>query len=117
MSRVDGRLLAAALVFAAGRVMAQGPPVPAGAEFQVNTYTTERRNLPSVASDNAGNFVVVWSSYGQDGAGDGVFGQRYASNGVPQGAEFQVNTYTPNYQYVPAVASDAVGNFVVAWSS
>ena len=44
---------------------------PLGAEFQVNTYTTNIQVSPSVASDTAGNFVVVWESYHQDGSGYG----------------------------------------------
>jgi hypothetical protein len=31
-----------------------------------------------VTADSAGNFVVVWSSFGQDGSNYGVFGQRYS---------------------------------------
>ena len=68
-----------------------------------------------VASDAAGNFVVVWKSDGQDGSGRGVFGQRYDASGARAGAEFQVNTYTTGDQDRPRVASDAAGNFVVAW--
>jgi hypothetical protein len=30
-----------------------------------------------VASAANGNFVVAWSSYGQDGSGWGIFAQRY----------------------------------------
>jgi len=94
---------------------------PRGLDFRVNTYTTGRqipnRVASTVAADAAGNFVVVWESYGQDGSGSGVFGQRYDSTGTPQGAEFQVNTYTPGSQALPAVAADGTGNFVVAWTS
>jgi hypothetical protein len=36
---------------------------------------------------------------------------------VPLGGEFQVNTYTPSAQTSPSLATDADGNFVVAWSS
>jgi hypothetical protein len=85
--------------------------------FASQANTTENQNAPAVASDSAGNFVVVWASYTHDGSGTGVFGQRHASNGAPRGTEFQVNTYTTNYQYTPAVASDGAGNFVVAWES
>ena len=48
---------------------------------------TRRRSSrsPSVASDASGNFVVVWQSYGQDGSGYGIFGQRYDSAGVRSG--------------------------------
>ena len=50
---------------------------PLGSEFRVNTYTTGNQYFPSVAADSAGNFVVVWTSYGQDGSGLGIFAQRY----------------------------------------
>jgi NAD(P)-dependent dehydrogenase (short-subunit alcohol dehydrogenase family) len=99
----------------AQRYSATGAPL--GGEFRVNTYTTDYQGSASVASDSAGNFVVVWLSLGQDGSGAGVFAQRYASTGTPLGGEFRVNTFTPNHQALPAVASDAAGNFVVAWES
>src|SRR5439155_334406 len=37
--------------------------------------------------------------------------------GVPRGGEFRVNTYTTGHQTAPAVATDAAGDFVVAWAS
>jgi hypothetical protein len=88
---------------------------PAGPEFQVNSYTADRQYVPAVASDANGSFVVVWSSRGQDGSGYGIFGQRFNASGVPQGSEFQVNSYTTGDQFFPAIASDANGNFVVVW--
>ena len=90
---------------------------PAGAEFQVNTHTTSYQENPSVASDADGKIVVVWDSYGQDGSGEGVFGQRFDNAGVPAGAEFRVNTNTGGYQSDPSITSDAAGNFVVVWQS
>jgi hypothetical protein len=90
---------------------------PLGPEFRVNTYTTENEYSPSVAADSSGNFVVAWVSNDQDGYGRGIFGQRYASSGAPLAPEFRVNTYTSYFQYHPAVASDASGNFVVVWQS
>jgi hypothetical protein len=88
-----------------------------GAEFQVNTYTTGTQSQPKVATDAAGNFVVVWGSETQDGSSFGVFGQRYDATGAPRGGEFQVNTYTTSSQERLDVASDPQGNFVVAWQS
>ena len=41
---------------------------PLGGAFQVETYTTGTQWRPAVASDAAGNFVVVWESYPQDDA-------------------------------------------------
>src|SRR5688500_17456171 len=36
---------------------------------------------------------------------------------VALGPELQVNTYTTDAQAIPSVASDASGNFIVAWQS
>jgi hypothetical protein len=91
---------------------------PQGTEFRVNTYTTSEQYVhPTAAVDSSGNFVVVWTSYGQDGSSAGVFGQRFSSSGSPQGPEFRVNSYTTGYQRYPSVAADSGGNFVVVWSS
>jgi hypothetical protein len=90
---------------------------PLGPEFRVNTYTTSFQDFPSVAADASVNFVVVWQGQYQDGSNYGIFGQRYASSGVPLGPEFRVNTYTTSRQFAPVVASDTAGNFVVVWSS
>jgi hypothetical protein len=96
-----------------GQRFLSGPP--AGPEFRVNTYTTATQYQPAVAADLFGNFVVVWSSAGQDGAGAGVFGQRYTTSGAPMGPEFRVNSYTTGDQYRPAVAFAWTGDFVVVW--
>jgi hypothetical protein len=89
---------------------------PVGGEFQVNTYTTSSQVLPAIATDGAGNSVVVWQSLGQDGSSRGIFGQRYDSGGNALGGEFLVNTSTANNQHTPDVASDVAGNFVVVWN-
>ena len=93
--------------------------VPAGLEFQVNSYTTGAQSGPSIASDAAGNFVVVWHSSYQESHDDygGIYGQRYDSTGAPAGPEFHVNSYTAGGQGGPAVASAPSGSFVVVWQS
>ena len=88
-----------------------------GGEFQVNSYTTYHQQGPRVASDEAGNFAVVWNSADQDGNVSGVFGRRFNASGVPQGSEFRVNSYTTSFQFGAAVASSTNGDFVVAWNS
>jgi hypothetical protein len=99
----------------ARRFDASGAPV--GGEFRVNTYLQYQQYGPQVALDGDGNFIVVWQSAMQDGSVRGIYGQRYDANGMPRGAEFRVNTYTPAHQFLPSVATDAAGNFVVTWSS
>jgi hypothetical protein len=88
-----------------------------GEEFAVNTYTTDYQSFPAVACDAAGNFVVAWSSFMQEGNSDGIFAQRFAGSGAPLGSEFQVNSYTTGPQSYPKVASDGDGNFIVVWNS
>jgi hypothetical protein len=91
---------------------------PIGSEiFLSGSSSTAARLSPAAAMDADGDFVVVWQSAGQDGAGFGVFGRRADSSGVAQGAEFQVNTFTTDFQNEPDVAMDASGRFVVAWQS
>lgn len=97
--------------------------VPIGGEFRVNTYPIESflvpflQRGPTVASDSSGNFVVTWHSDNLDGSGFGVSAQRYAATGSPLGGEFRVNTHIGTYQYLPSVASNPGGNFVVTWQS
>ncbi len=97
------------------RFDAAGSPV--GGEFQVNTYSTSYQVRPAVAADVSGNFAVVWTSVGQDGSSNGVFGQRFTSTGSRAGSEFRVNSYTTSDQRSSAVAADGSGRFVVTWGS
>jgi hypothetical protein len=90
---------------------------PQGGEFQINTYTTDVQRRASIAMGAAGEFVIVWQSYTQDGDRSGIYGQRYDAAGLPLGVEFHVSTYTTDGQYRPIVARDALGNFVVVWHS
>ncbi|MCP4047797.1 MAG: hypothetical protein GY732_17625, partial [Gammaproteobacteria bacterium] len=88
-----------------------------GNEFLINNYRTDSQYDPSVAMDADGDFVVVWTSYGQDGSDIGIYGQRFNAAGGDEGDEFPINSYTSSYQYGPSVAMDALGNFAVVWES
>jgi hypothetical protein len=91
--------------------------VAQGTEFQVNTYTEQYQDYPSVAMDRDGDFVVTWSSRDQDGDLGGIYAQRYNSSGTAVGSEFRVNTYTKLDQSYSSVAMDGAGNFVISWTS
>jgi len=86
-----------------------------GAEFLVNTYTTNSQWRPEASALSDGGFVIVWQSEDQDGSDIGIYAQRYDVNGVAVGDEIQVNTSIDNRQYRPSVTSLADGGFVVAW--
>jgi hypothetical protein len=93
--------------------------VAQGGEFLVNTTTASNQVNASVAMDADGDFVVAWQSYGHeaDGAGYGIYAQRYNAAGLAQGDEFLVNTTIANDQRNASVAIDADGDFVVVWQS
>ena len=63
-----------------------------GNEFKVNTNVTDIQAWPSVAALADGGFAVTWQSYGQDGSGYGIYGQRYDALGNLAGGEFRINT-------------------------
>ena len=106
------------LLLVGGMALAQ-EPVPEGAQFQVNSYTTSDQWAPAATVDAQGNFVVVWESNGSYGTdlGYSIQGQRHAADGSPLGIQFQVNSYTTSYQWTPSVAGSAQGDFVVVWES
>lgn len=90
--------------------------VPLGGEFRVNSFTGGPQTRPAVATvKGTGDFVVVWSSTGQDGSAEGVFAQRYLGGGFPLGPEFRVNTTTMGPQRAPSVVGNGAGGFLVVW--
>jgi hypothetical protein len=95
---------------------------PDTGEFRVNTYTTGAQSYPTVAMDSTGDFVVTWqsgsfSTNNQDGDGYGIYAQRYYSDGLPNGSEFKVNTFTAGSQGNAVAAMDSSGNFIISWNS
>jgi len=94
--------------------------VPIGPQAQVNTYTTNWQSSPAVRVGADGDFFVVWDSRGSRGSDSSyhsIQGRIYASNALPAGIQFQINSYTTSYQRSPAVGVDDQGDFVVVWQS
>jgi len=90
-----------------------------GGEFRVNSETQSYQSFPEVDVRSNGDFVVVWTSSGQDDPSDdsapGVYAQRFNAAGSPLGDEFQVNQFTTGYQQAADVAVQPSGGFVIAW--
>lgn len=82
----------------------------------VNTYDYGDQYRPVVAAQNS-DFLVTWTSLGQDGSREGVYGQFLLGDASLSGAEFRVNTTTASQQIHPTVASDGVARFLTVWSS
>jgi hypothetical protein len=104
--------------------------VPAGSDIQVDTSPPPADPTndfpiaiePSVAADQAGNFVVAWVREVFDDAAEGLKDnhirvRRFGALGVPDGPGFPADT---SWQRVPlksrpAVAVRTPGRFIVGW--
>ena len=91
-----------------------------GRSSGVDSYFTADQTRPSVAIDDAGNFVVAWTSQGgvgEDGSTTGIFAQRFNRSGelLNTNAEFKVNAYTAGFQVGSSVAVDPAGDMVFVW--
>lgn len=85
------------------------------AAFRVNSRLLGNQYLPAVAASPQGE-MVVWTSFGQDGSQEGVYGQ-WLAGGVPAGGEFGVNSMTEGRQIQPTVAADGAGGFLAVWAT
>ena len=89
-----------------------------GKESRVNTYTNGPQLVPRVARlRNKDEFIITWSSFGQDDSSWGVYTQRYASNATALGDEFRVNNYTIDNQSRSWVVARGEDGFVIIWNS
>ena len=87
-----------------------------GAVEYVNTTLVGDQYAPHISSIGT-DFLVVWTSYGQDGSREGVYGQFVHAGGTLIGGEFRVNTTTLGQQMQPAVAADGQNQFLAVWTS
>ena len=115
--RVDGVRKSLSCVARWGTLILLGVAPPLGAEFQINSFTSNAQRRPAISHDSIGGFVVVWDSYGQDGSTIAVLQQRFDSNGNAVGGEFLVNSLTFGGQSYPAISHDSAGGFVVVWQT
>ena len=94
-----------------------GSGIPtAGASRCVNADVYGDQYAPQICA-LGNNYLVTWTSLGQDGSREGVYGRFLASDGSPTSSEFRVNSTTVSRQMHPAVAADNDGRFVAIWTS
>jgi hypothetical protein len=92
---------------------------PLGADFQVNSFTPNIQYGPALARADDGSFTIAWTSWstgGTDQSFTNVQMRRLDPNGVPIGADVQVNTSTKGRQEGPAIASLGGEDFVIVYS-
>ncbi len=99
-----------AKVIAAQRYDASGEA--AGEEFVVSLILDGR--YPDVASDGAGNFIVVWM---QQRSSNKIMGRIYNAEGTAGTDPFEVSNRSFSSVTRPSVAADISGHFVVAWDA
>jgi hypothetical protein len=87
-----------------------------GAVGYVNTTLYGDQYAPRISAIGA-DYLAVWTSLGQDGSREGVYGQFIHAGGTLVGGEFRVNTTTAGPQMQPAIASDGTNQFVVVWTA
>ncbi|MHB0961038.1 MAG: hypothetical protein ACYC0X_22405 [Pirellulaceae bacterium] len=98
-----------------GRLFVDGAPL--GGEFRINTTTDGEQNLGIVAMNASGNFVVAWAASNPSMPSHrAVFAQRYDANGLAQGSEIKVTSFSKSSTNGPvSIAMDDAGNFVIAY--
>ena len=89
------------------------PAVPA---FRINSFLYGDQYQPRLASGPNG-CLAVWTSLGEDGNKEGVYGRFLLGGSKVSGDEFQVNSTWVNQQLDPDVAWNGVDRFLVVWTS
>jgi hypothetical protein len=87
-----------------------------GTPHYVNTTRFGDQYLPVISWDGA-DYLVAWTSLGQDGSREGVYGQFLHDDGSLDRGEFRLNTTWLSQQMQPAVGSDGDGEFLAVWTS
>ncbi|KAF0177218.1 MAG: Uncharacterized protein FD161_2582 [Limisphaerales bacterium] len=93
---------------------AAGAPVTAPVVVNATTYGDQYAPRITTQGDT---HLVLWTSLGQDGSYEGVYGRILTVTGAPTGDEFLINSTTLNRQIQPALGADNAGRLLVVWSS
>lgn len=86
-----------------------GPPV------KVNAHTFGDQFTPRLAALGT-DYLVAWTSLGQDGSREGVYARFLRQDASPLSGEFRVNSTLVSQQLQPVLAADGVGRFLIVWS-
>ena len=85
------------------------------AEFQVNSQTDDKQEMPAVDVMSNNRLVACWQSKSQDGNDYGVYCRKFHETGLPASSEFKANSYTDGAQMEPDVAGLKGGYLAVVW--
>jgi hypothetical protein len=86
-----------------------------GAVAHVNTQLYGDQYSPKIRRSGS-TYLDVWTSLGQDGSREGVFGRYLNDDATVSGNDFQVNSTTIGSQMHQALGSDGAGRLLTAWT-
>ncbi len=86
-------------------------------ELQVNQFDEGIQDLPDIAIDGHGVYVVVWHSFMPEFEDQGIYGRRVNAQGQFVGDEFKISQEVEAFQDFPAVTGMPDGGFMVAWET
>ena len=98
------------------RTLTVGGVILGPVEQRVNTQLYGDQFAPRISSTGT-NYLVVWTSMGQDGSAAGIYGQFLNVDGSASGGELRVNSTVLGAQQEPAMAADGAGRILAAWTS
>lgn len=87
-----------------------------GSAVQANADVVYTKLYPDVAVKPDKEFIVTWTSSGQDGDHYGVYCRRFSWVGGA-GSEIQVNDYTTSAQAHPSIGMRTDGYYTITWAS
>ncbi|HEX2253885.1 MAG TPA: hypothetical protein VHQ65_11515 [Thermoanaerobaculia bacterium] len=90
----------------------RGPLIPVG--FHAPDFPT---GPPRVATDGAGDFVVVWTGVSAEAPEGAIYGRRFTAGGEPLDAPVLLSGAGLQRRFAPRVDRARDGRFVVAWSA
>jgi hypothetical protein len=88
-----------------------GPAIP------VTAQTIDRQEVPALAGESSGGFLVAWEATILATADRQTRGRRYAAEGTPLSSEFPLNTTAAGEQAAPSLVDLGGGRFLAAWQS
>ena len=88
-----------------------------GGNFKINSdIGINQQHSPRVDATASGGFTVVWYDNRSTAGDDNIYAQRFDSDAVAIGDNFQINDdNTEARQAFPVIAADGYGQFNVAW--
>lgn len=87
-----------------------------GSETKINTTNSKHQIEPDIAIRSTGDYMITWSSYGQDGDNYGIYMQQFTADGTALYSETQLNSQTANGQRYSAVAANEAG-YAIIWTT